>query len=205
MTNWATLRPQKSRLPMPDDPFAETFRCERLAATLPRTQCANRYDKAQARTKKGAIDRRVTQFGPCRGCPVGLAHSTGGPTHMPVKLALRVLPSEQEAIVSTTEPAREYAERLCHRGKHKFKPTNATARACDDPECKSKHAGATPARAKAASKAARRAARRAAVPKAVPAIAAPTKFASPAELLELAGFKVRVLRTPSGDLLQVLR
>lgn len=201
MANWATRYTQKSRLPVAANPIAELFHCERMACKLTRTACVNRFQLAQGKTRDGLSDIAVT-YGACRTCDVGAANARGGPMTEPA----------ETTIMTSEVPPRIYEERRCRRGLHMFRPTSARDRACADQDCKSKHAQApAPAPARPAKGNGRKLGRVVhrirgpvrAEPVAAPAAELRTAVASPAELLELAGFSVREIRTPSGVLLQV--
>lgn len=200
MANWATIYTQRTRLPIAADPFAELFKCERFAAKLTKTSCANRHRLSKGRTRQGLSDKAVT-YGACTHCPVGKAHVRGEPTPAD-QFAEDTTTMEEHSQQQQPEP-KEYPQRICLRGQHPFQPANGTQRGCPDKNCREKYGAPTPAKTSKPPKR-RRASHQ-------PAVDAPAKHGavpdgvvtSPAELLELAGFIVRVINTPGGQLLQV--
>jgi hypothetical protein len=213
MANWATMYSQRTRLPVLPrgvDPKTDWFYCKPFACRLPKTGCANRHRLSKQRTTEGISYQAVT-YGACRNCNVGAAHARGEPT--PLFMEATTM-TDEVTTNGSTWPDRKCAVPKC--GKI-FHPLTALQRRC--PECIETQPAAR-SRAKAKRKPARR---MAAVRSAEPvltqaeqnelveqmqaAAAAPTNGHDPMvsayDLLEMAGYSVTRIRTPSGELLRV--
>ncbi|HEV7717141.1 MAG TPA: hypothetical protein VGO53_16200 [Steroidobacteraceae bacterium] len=213
MSNWATLHTQPSQLPqLPagTDPRTDWFTCKAFACKLPKQGCANRYRLAQGRTSDGLSYEAVT-YGACRNCPIGAAHAAGLPT--PTEQGT----SMEESITTTNgngtngHAAKHYKDRICGKCKRAFSPTTATER-----RCRACTAEAKPLPARRAARNGVKGRRPAAgirlgsldpsgIPpaRAEPRVLHERQIATATELLEIAGFTVRAIRTPAGEFLQV--
>lgn len=225
MSNWATLFTQKSKLTQLSagtDPRSDWFHCKAFACKLPKTGCANRYRLAQGRTSDGLSYEAVT-YGACRTCPIGAAHAAGLPTPT-------LQGTSMEELISTTSngnghpTTKHYKDRTCGKCKQAFSPTTPTERRCKQCTAEAKPVparrpvrGALKVRRPRTQFGLARAKSAGTAPPAPPATAStpaparthPTgvlherQIATATELLEIAGFTVRAIRTPAGEFLQV--
>jgi hypothetical protein len=198
VANWATLFRQKTRLPVVPagvDPKSEWFTCTRYAARLPRVGCANRYRLSRQRTGEGASYQAVT-YGGCIRCKIGAAHAAGLPT--PTETS-----TMDESTTTTTNGLKDAATtaRVEQRRKR-----NANAKRKSRQRAKlaaHKHPTGPAAEPLAHPQDVGKQARR--LTQSAPGRAlAPDQISTAAELLELAGYTVKSVRTPAGLFLQVI-
>lgn len=214
MSNWATLYRQPTRLPVLSpgvDPRTEWFHCDRYAANLPRTACANRHRLSKQRTGNGAAYGAVT-FGGCLHCAIGKAHAAGLPT------PLETTTMDETSTTTTNGHAiKQWPERTCGRCHKKFQPATARERRCAActkaaAEQPKRQRGKAPAKLRAGRRVGPAAAtvvtstdgttwKQSATP--APRALHPDQIATAAELLTLAGYTVESVRTPAGELLRV--